>query len=488
MKRGAQQKKLRAGRSLNLILWFAFTLFALVIILLFLALQSLLVGMQYRDRTFSSMKQAGARAAEELAGANADTMLFRRLREIEETYDVRIRILASDGTTVDSDGYGEEKFPEIVERLREELSEGREEVTVSDSASLGYATAVKSQPYYLYISSSLARIRTLESSLRWLSLSAGLFSVVLAFVASGFLAMLITRPVTEVTDRAKELARGHFDLDFKRDYFCSEMQELSDALDYARVEISKADAVQKELIANVSHDFKTPLTMIKAYASMIVEISGDDKRKREAHAKVIIEEADRLTALVEDVLDLSKLRAGMGVHAPAVFNLSELLYRILERFDYLTETQGYTFEQDIDEDRYVYADRERIGQVIYNLLSNAVNYTGADKRVTVRLKGAGGATRLDVIDTGAGIPEEQIGLIWDRYYKMQETHKLPVKGTGLGLSIVKHILEMQGCPYGVRSEADRGSDFWVEFPPPPEDRERAVGAPSSEGRGEDEKA
>ncbi len=468
------RSKLRAVRGLNIILWGAFSLFALIIILLFLALQSLLVGIQYRDRTFTSMHLASAAAGEALAQYPADSSLFRHIREIEEEYDVRIRILTREGSVLSSDGYEEERFPEIVEMLRQKLAEGKTDVLVSDPTSLGYVTAVSGQPYYLYLTSSIARIKALESDLDWLSLAAGLFSIVLAFVASGLFAMLITKPVTEVTERAKELARGEYDLDFKRDYYCMEMQELSEALDHARVEISRADAMQKELIANVSHDFKTPLTMIKAYASMIIEISGEDKQKREAHAKVIIEEADRLTSLVGDVLDLSKLRAGVGAHAPAVFNLSDLLYSIIERFDYLTETQGYSLETDVDEERYAYADRERIGQVIYNLLSNAVNYTGADKRVIIRLKECAIGTRFEVEDTGAGIPKENLDNIWDRYYRMQETHKLPVQGTGLGLSIVKGILKTQGCPFGVDSEVGRGSKFWVEFPLPPEDEQKLL--------------
>lgn len=478
----AKRKKRRASTSLNLILWFAFTLFALVIILLFPALQSLLLGMQYRDKTLASLEQAGAETAEAIAAYSASSALWREVREIEEKYDVRIRILAPDGSAIESDGYGEEKFPEIAEELKNKLAEGEDEVVISDESKIGYVTAVRSQPYYLYLTSSIARMQALENDLRWFSLVAGLFSVVLAFVASGFVAMLITKPVTEVTERAKELARGHFDLDFKRDYFCSEIDELSEALDYARVEISKADAVQKELIANVSHDFKTPLTMIKAYASMIVEISGENKKKRDAHARIIIDEADRLASLVGDVLDLSKLRAGVGAHAPAVFNLSDLVYMIMERFEYLRETQGYDFEIEIEEEQYAFADRERIGQVVYNLVSNAVNYTGADKRVTVSLKPSANGARLEVKDTGAGIPPEQLDLIWDRYYRLQETHKLPVKGTGLGLSIVKSILVAQGCPFGVLSEVGKGSNFWVEFPKPPEDTEKE-GA-SAEGRGE----
>ena len=298
-----------------------------------------------------------------------------------------------------------------------------------------------------------------------------LVAIVLSFAASGLVAVLITKPVNEVTERAKQLARGDYSLDFKENYFCREINELSEALDHARVEISKADKMQQEVIANVSHDFKTPLTMIKAYASMIREISGDDKEKRDAHAKIIIDESDRLTALVLDLLDISKLRAGFGADERTVFNLSEEVYRVAERFDYLKDTAGYQIETEVESDLYISANRARTEQVLYNLIGNAVNYTGQDKKVKVRLFVKGQNLRFEVVDSGVGIKQEEIPTIWDRYYRSSETHKRPVKGTGLGLSIVKGILEAHGYPFGIESKEGKGSVFWVEFFPAPKEED-----------------
>ena len=229
--------------------------------------------------------------------------------------------------------------------------------------------------------------------------------------------------------------------------------------------------MQQEVIANVSHDFKTPLTMIKAYASMIREISGDDKEKRDAHAKIIIDESDRLTALVLDLLDISKLRAGFGADERTVFNLSEEVYRVAERFDYLKDTAGYQIETEVESDLYISANRARTEQVLYNLIGNAVNYTGQDKKVKVRLFVKGQNLRFEVVDSGVGIKQEEIPTIWDRYYRSSETHKRPVKGTGLGLSIVKGILEAHGYPFGIESEEGKGSVFWVEFFPAPKEED-----------------
>jgi signal transduction histidine kinase len=223
--------------------------------------------------------------------------------------------------------------------------------------------------------------------------------------------------------------------------------------------------MQKELIANVSHDFKTPLTMIKAYASMIREISGNNPEKRNKHALVIEEEADRLTSLVNDVLDLSKVRSGIDTLKISTFDLSAYTYEILDRFNYLTETQGYRFVVNVADGLYTSADQLKIGQVLYNLIGNAVNYTGENKTVFVDLrKYTDDIIRFDVRDTGKGIKPEELATIWERYYRSSEMHKRPVKGTGLGLSIVKSILQKHGFLFGVDSEVGKGSSFYVLFP------------------------
>ena len=198
--------------------------------------------------------------------------------------------------------------------------------------------------------------------------------------------------------------------------------------------------------------------------SMIQEISGDNPEKRAKHTQVIIDESDRLTSLVNDILNLSKIRSGMDSLKISNFNLSEFVHTVLERFDYLTETQGFSIERDIEDELYTEADLEKIEQVVYNLVGNAVNYTGEDKKIVVGLKRTEKGLRFTVTDTGKGIPPEEISTIWDRYYRSAETHKRPIKGTGLGLSIVKTILLKHGFDFGVESEVGKGSTFYVVFP------------------------
>ena len=314
-----------------------------------------------------------------------------------------------------------------------------------------------------------ATVNTLRIELIWITVIMILLSLGIALLIS----RQISKSLIRINESAKALAKGDFDVRFEgKDY--REVAELSDTLNATAKELGKNESLRRELIANVSHDFKTPLTMIKAYASMIQEISGDNPEKRTKHTQVIIEEADRLTSLVNDLLDLSKIRSGIAALKPEVFDLSEYTFDVLEKFAYLSETQGYHFESDIEKDLYTEADPLKIGEVLYNLIGNAVNYTGEDKRVSVRLKTeSDGNIRFSVTDTGKGIKPEEIATIWDRYYRSSQAHKRPVQGTGLGLSIVKTILEKHNFRFGVESIVGKGSTFYVIFPShtPPESRD-----------------
>ena len=464
MREHGKEQRVRSGRSLNLVLWFAFSAFALLVVVIFVLVQNSLITRQYRESTFTNISEARERMIAEIGSAQNASVLGLRLTDIANDYGLSVYLFYENGESALE--FDDANHRDLADMLVEQKANGGLPGFLITQSVVSYAEEVslEGRSTFLFVSASVQQYGELALSMQWLSIITALVAVVLAFVTSGFVAAFITKPVTEVTERAKELARGNYDLHFKKNYFCAELTELAEALDYARSEISKADTMQKELIANVSHDFKTPLTMIKAYASMIQDFSGEDPEKRNKHAQVIIDESDRLAALVNDMLDLSKIRAGLEALKTSLFNLSDYLRMVVSRFDYLTETAGYRFVTDIADDLYVEADKDKIGQVLYNLIGNAVNYTGEDKTVTVRLYGENGIVHFTVTDTGKGISPEEIDTIWERYYRSRETHKRPVKGTGLGLSIVKTILTKHRFAFGVRSEVGKGSTFYVDFP------------------------
>ncbi len=325
---------------------------------------------------------------------------------------------------------------------------------------------------YVLVTYSLTIVHGTVKTLQIYLIIVGVIVLLGSLLVTYAFSQKLTRGLKSMSDTAVKLAEGDYTVKFTNaDY--TEMAQLSDTLNYVRDEVKKSEDFRREILANVSHDLKTPLTMIKAYASMIKEISGDNKEKREKHLQVIIDEADRLTGLVNDVLSVSKLQSNIEEINFKVFNLTELVYGIINRFGYLQESQGYNLMVDIDKDLYTRADEEKISQVIYNLLGNAANYAGKDKTVYISLKADldGKRIKFSVRDTGKGISKEALPEIWDRYYRVKENHQRPVKGTGLGLNIVKVILQNHAFDFGVDSAIGEGSTFWVDFPAVPSEVE-----------------
>lgn len=297
-----------------------------------------------------------------------------------------------------------------------------------------------------------ATVETLRTQLIYITIIFMGLSIILAILIS----KKISNPIVKINDSAKELAKGKYDTRFEGKGYL-EITELSNTLNYASKELSKVDDLRKELIANISHDLRTPLTLITGYSEVMRDLPGENTPE---NVQIIIDEAKRLTSLVNDILDISKLQSGTQEIVLSEFNLTESVRNMIDRYAKLTEQKGYNISFSSDEDVYVSADAMKISQVIYNLINNAITYTGKDKLVTVRQSCKDGYVKIEVIDTGDGIPQENIPLIWDRYYKVDKTHKRAAVGTGLGLSIVKKVLDMHEGKYGVESTVGEGSTFW----------------------------
>ncbi|MCL2014238.1 MAG: HAMP domain-containing histidine kinase [Oscillospiraceae bacterium] len=316
--------------------------------------------------------------------------------------------------------------------------------------------------YYLYISGSVPPIDSTVSVLRTQFIIITVILFALSLAAALWISRRMTRPIAELTKSSERLAKGELDAAFYNEGF-TEINRMAAAMNYAAGELRNLDNYRKEFIANVSHDLKTPLTIIKFYGEMIKDISGNDSEKRAAHCDMIAKEADWLSEMVEEILELSKFDSGVAGKANNRIDLSRCLQEVLAGFQVLSEKDGYVFENDIAPDLYVCGSETALRRVCLNLISNAVNYTGEDKRIFVLLKDVGEKVRFEVTDTGEGVPEDKKSVIWDRYYKSNETHKRAVVGTGLGLFIVKSILSQYKERYGVTSEIGKGSTFWFEL-------------------------
>lgn len=285
----------------------------------------------------------------------------------------------------------------------------------------------------------------------------------LSFVIGYLISKRISKPIIKLNDAARNMAKGDYDVVFETGAQITELNELASTLNYTRDELAGTEELRRELLANISHDLKTPLTMIKAYAEMVRDLSYRDDQKRTEHLNVIIEESDRLNLLVNDILDLSLMQSNLGMIEPTSFDVGELIASIVKRFEILTETEGYHFIINGPKHCWALADPKKIEQVIYNLIGNAINYTGEDGQVIIRISDESDDIHIEIIDTGKGIKPVDLNKIWEKYYKSDKKHRRNAYGTGIGLSIIKQILEKHEANYGVKSTLNQGTTFYFDL-------------------------
>lgn len=289
-----------------------------------------------------------------------------------------------------------------------------------------------------------------------------LLVIILACFISYFLSNKITGPITKITKKAKELGEGNYQIHFDESDVL-EIDELASTLNHVSHDLSRIDELRRDLLANVSHDIKTPLTMIRAYAEKVRDITFKDKEKMDKDLNVIIAEADRLNILVNDILDLSKMQANADVLQLEEFDLCEVIKEVMLRYDILKTNENYEFIVELPDKAVVNADKQKIMQVIYNLINNAINYTGDDKKVLVRVVETKKEYIVEIQDTGKGIKKNEIPYIWDKYYKSEKKHQRNVVSTGIGLSIVKEVLTKHKFDFGVKSTLKKGSTFYFKI-------------------------
>lgn len=315
---------------------------------------------------------------------------------------------------------------------------------------------------YVFVYSNLEDLNGANIVLRGQLIYITIIIIVIACFISYFLSIKITRPITNITKKAKEIGEGKYDIVFERSDVL-EIDELANTLNHVEKDLSKIDELRRDLMANVSHDLKTPLTMIRAYAEMVRDISYKDKEKMDKDLNVIIEETERLNVLVNDILDLSKMQADADVLNIEEFDLCEVIHEVMKRYEILKSTEDYDFVLTLPEKAIVKADKSKIMQVIYNLVNNAINYTGNDKKVFINLIETKKEYLFEVKDTGKGIKKEEIPYIWNKYYKSDKKHQRNIVSTGIGLSIVKEILSKHKFDYGVKSVIKKGSTFYFKI-------------------------
>ena len=484
-----EPKKLDTS-SIKTTTMFSFVMYAMILITVLWVLASFFLDTYYQK----------VRTQEVIRTASAIESQYRKSPSTFESYAIEtagingiyIRLVTLDAT-LSYDGTSGlrniEEFDDDISRINQKMdTSGMASVTevrhsaASDTESrLVYAANITSgsKPSALYIIAPLypdqATIRIVKNMLLYITLILLAIAVLLAYALS----RRITSPIENLTKSATELSRGNYNVRFDGASF-TETKELARALNKASYEMEKTDFYQREIIANVSHDLKTPLTMIRSYAEKIIDISGDNPKKRNADLQIIITETERLNRMVTDMMSVSNLQSNNVEMHRETFDIVQVAGDVYESFNVLASSQGYEIQFHPCKATYVTGDRSKIAQVMTNFVSNAVKYSGENKYIDIRLARGNKKVTFHCIDHGVGIPSDELSHVWDKYYRTSANHERDIEGTGLGLAISKGILNLHSAKYGVNSEEGKGSDFWFEMD--------TVRKPSSKGKQGKDKA
>ena len=224
----------------------------------------------------------------------------------------------------------------------------------------------------------------------------------------------------------------------------------------------KLEQMRNDFLGNVSHELKTPIALIQGYAEGLKEGVKDDAESREFYCDVIMDEAAKMNQMVRSLLELNQLEFGDEKMKFERFDLTELVRGILQSMDILAQQDGVEVIFRQETPVYVWADEYKVEQVVRNYVSNAFHHVSLEKIIEVKIKILQYKARVTVINTGTAIPEEDVGRIWDKFYKVDKAHTREYGGNGIGLSIVKAIMESFRQKYGVINY-DNGVEFWFEL-------------------------
>lgn len=279
-----------------------------------------------------------------------------------------------------------------------------------------------------------------------------IFSVLLSIPLISYIGKRFTKPILKLEKVASSISKGNFDVD------CSvgtndEIETLSKSLNQMAIDLKKKYQLQRDFVANVSHDFKTPLSVIRSYSEAINDGLVDEENL-ERYSKEIINEVDRLNTLVMDLLHLSKLQDGVYSLDKQFFNLPNFVDECVNYFKPITTEKNISIVSSI-EPLEICADKKYLQRVLYNFIDNAVKFSAENNKIEIFTSELNNYIKLSVKDYGIGIENHLLEDIWDKYYKNSQSG-----GMGLGLAICKEILKMHEFKYGVTSSIKFGTEFY----------------------------
>ena len=293
--------------------------------------------------------------------------------------------------------------------------------------------------------------------------SSALMAIMLAVILVPLTARNFTKPLVQMNQVAKSYAKGDFSsrVEVKSN---DEIGQLAGSFNAMARDLKGLDDMRKSFVANASHEMKAPLASMRGFLQAVLD-GTIPPEEQEEYLGVVLDETKRLSSLVTDLLDLSTIESDTLQLNPTRFDINEKIRRILIMFETRIDEKNLQIEADFKQDQcFVQADEDKISQVLRNLIDNAIKFTPPGGAITVWVYSSKKHAYVAVRDTGVGIPQEDLPLIWGRFYKVEKAHTPGGGGTGLGLSIIKKLVELHHCEIWCTSTPGKGANFCFTLP------------------------
>ncbi len=288
-----------------------------------------------------------------------------------------------------------------------------------------------------------------------------IFTVLVGLGTSTMLSKSLTSPLLEIRNTAVEMRKGNLNRKSNINTNTVEILELSDSINYLGETLAKQENIRKKYASDISHELRTPLATLKSHLEAIIDGIWEPS---EEHLDVLMKDIDRLSSLVDDLKDSFKSEELELVLNKTKFNMSKEIDDIITTFTPLYTKEGFHIESAIEDNIEINMDRDKLKQIMYNLLSNSIKYLDKEGKVSVILKEDSNNVILKVIDNGIGIEEKYLPFIFDRFYRSDTSRNKNTGGTGLGLSIVKSIVEAHGGSIEIESKYEEGTKITILIP------------------------
>lgn len=462
-------------KSMRFKLWAGMMVLIVIVLILLWLFQIVFLESFYTDMHISRAKKEAVSIIE-VSDRYSKAEYEDKLETLAFEYNMSIEVFDSEGNTIFNSGAmgAGGQMPMMMSGLKGDifqqvLSGNEVEIPLSHPRfgnkfmMVGLSVNVSgTASEVLIMNLPLAPVEEIASILKSQLLYITLILLAASLLISWMISKSFTRPILNIKKVSETMASGDFSARIRLEKQ-DEIGKLAGTINYLGEQLSKIDQLRKDLIANISHELRTPLSLIRGYAEIIRDVTGDLREKRDKQLDIIIEETERLSGIVDDVLNLSQLQSGYIKLDKSRFPVKETVEAIVKRYEVFSEKTKVKIVQQCAVDAVLEADKTRMEQVFYNLINNAFDYTSAGGTITVRGISQPAAVRFEVSDTGSGISEENLSHIWDRFYKADKTNSKKSAGTGLGLAIVKGVLDAHQAVYGVESVIGIGTTFWFEL-------------------------